>query len=84
MLPAATLACEHVAGEVKLMQALHNNDLDALCRIIDTAAKSSVKAQVNRFPFHLADGLLRVERIVKYKNVTTHARWPWPACRWRT
>ena len=74
MLPAAALAGQHVTGEIELMQALHNNDLYALGRIIDAAAKRSIKAQIHRFPFHLADGLLRVERIVKNENVTTHAR----------
>ena len=68
MLPAAAFTGEHVASEIKLMQALHNNDLDAGCGIIDAAAKSGIKTQVDRFPFHLADGLLRVERIVKDKT----------------
>ena len=73
MLPAAAFTGEHVAGEIKFMQALHNNDLYAGCRIIDAAAKSGIKTQVDGFPFHLADGLLRVERIVKDQDVTTHA-----------
>ena len=70
----AALTGQHMAGEIKFMQALHNNDLYALCRIIDAAAKSSIETQVDRFPLHLADGLLRVERIIKNQNVTTHAR----------
>ena len=62
-----------MAGEIKLMQALHNNDFYAGCRIIDAAAKSGIKTQVYGFPFHLANGLLRVERIVKNQYVTAHA-----------
>src|SRR4051812_17197030 len=73
MLPSTTFTSEDVAGVIKLMQALHNNDLYALCRIIDAAAKRSIESQVDRFPFHLADGLLRVEGIVKDQHVATHA-----------
>src|SRR5689334_25085215 len=68
-----TLTGKHMAGEIKLMQALHDDDLDASSGIIDPAAECSIKTQVDRFPFHLADGLLGIERIIKYKNVTSHA-----------
>src|SRR6185312_4504442 len=73
MLPAVALAGKNVPSEIKLMQALHNNDLYACCGIIDTTAKGGIKAQIDRFPFYLTYSLLRVERIVKYKNVTAHA-----------
>src|SRR5712671_1607461 len=73
MFPAAAFTGKHVAGEIKFMQALHDNDLDAGGGIIDAAAKRGIKTQVDGFPFHLADGLLRVERIVKDQYVATHA-----------
>ncbi len=73
MLPARVFPGEHVAGEIELMQALHNNDLDAGSGIIDAAAKRGVKTQVDRFPLKLADGLLRIEGIVKDQYVTAEA-----------
>src|SRR5260221_8988353 len=39
MLPSRAFPSQHVAGEIELMQALHNNDLDAGSGIIDAAAK---------------------------------------------
>ena len=64
---------KHVAGEIKLMQTLHDDDLYARGRIIDAAAKRGIETQVDRFPFDLADGLLGVEGIVKDQNIATHA-----------
>src|ERR1041385_9142186 len=73
MLPTVALTRKNVSSEIKLVQALHNNDLYAGCGIIDATTKSGIETQIDRFPFHLADGLLRIERIVKDKNVTAHA-----------
>jgi hypothetical protein len=72
VLPAVALTGKHVAGEIELMQTLHDDDFDAGGRIIDAAAKSGIETKINGFPFHLADGLFGVERIVKDKDVTAH------------
>src|SRR5262249_52061998 len=69
MFPARALAGEHVAGEIELVQALHDDDLDSGFGVIDAAAKCGIKAQVHGFTLSLADGLLGIERIVKDEDI---------------
>src|ERR1051326_399179 len=69
MMPARFFARQDVAGEIELMQALHDDDLYAFRGIIDPTAEGRVKAQVDGFALDLADGLLGVERIVEDEDV---------------
>jgi FixJ family two-component response regulator len=54
MFPSAAFTGKDVAGEIKFMQALHNNDFDARGGIIDTAAERSIKTQVLLSAIHQA------------------------------
>jgi len=59
MSPPLAFTGQNMAGEIELMQPLHDDDLDAGGRVIDAAAESGVKTQVDGFTLGLADGLLR-------------------------
>src|ERR1051325_4326935 len=43
MLPAGALTPKNMPRQIKFMQTLHNDELDACSRIIDAAAKRSIK-----------------------------------------